>query len=190
MATAAYSAVRKRTARLSHGSDQVTTRSRLKTILGGLVMTAVGIAGYALTAETNTLTCHRSTNQCVHERQGFRSTRVTRFPLDSVIGAEIRAPRQSSKPSAARMIVLLTRTGPVEFMGYATEVRKKAMAEQAAAINTFLSATTPDALTARRDDRLVGVLIGAVPILIGLGLIVFAFVARGEAASSKPADPR
>jgi hypothetical protein len=168
--------------------------SRIGFGLLGLVMLALGVGGYALGAHLNTLTCTRSDGRCIIERVTLWNTSVSAFPVGELLGAEVSGPKivagSNVRPGAAAMLKLRTTKGLVNFMDYATEVKREEMEEQAALISAFAGNPSQQTLRVRRDDRLTGVLIGFIPFLIGVAIVVATILGKiPGGASAKVASP-
>jgi hypothetical protein len=149
----------------------------LRGVAGGALL-LFGWSAYTEIANVTTFSCTRSTGFCVLEKETPGSTSSIRIPLADLTGAELEDYRTahpnapgSSRSKSARLM-LLTKRASVPFMDWYSGVGMDEMAAHKGMVEAFLKQPGQPSLRIQRDDRRMAALTGAVPFLLGLGLMI------------------
>jgi hypothetical protein len=137
-----------------------------------LTMSSAGC--FVLVAEVDVAVCDRGSGTCSVVQRKVYGEQLASFPVADLTGAELGrlpGPRPSRTGEPGLRVVLLTKTGPVPFMGYATGLAKGEMREQVAAVARYVATPTAKQLDLRRDNRVSSLLLAAVPLSLAVLLL-------------------
>lgn len=144
--------------------------------LAGGVFVALGLL-FMSSGKITTLTCNRvKSNQgsCQLISSGLLGSRVKKTQLSELHGAKIE---DNPMDNDASKVVLLTRSGEVQFTSSTSGNDKKATAT-ASDINTFIHKSDKTSLTIHHDERGLYCPMGASIIALGLFTLAFSKTVR------------